>query len=47
MKSSKLPKDTVEISTESPESSDSDDSVLEKKEADIKRKETICHDGSS
>ena len=38
MKSSKLPKDTVEISTESHESSDSDDSVLEKPKATLKEK---------
>ena len=38
MKSSKLPKDTVAISTESPKSSDSDDSVLEKKKPTLKEK---------
>ena len=38
MKSPKLPKDTVEDSTKSPESSDSDDSVLEKKKPTLKEK---------
>lgn len=38
MKSSKLPKNTVEISNDSPESSDSDDSVLEKPKASLKEK---------
>ena len=38
MESSKLPKKTVEISNESPESSDSDDSVLEKPKATLKEK---------
>jgi hypothetical protein len=38
MKSSKKPKDIVEDSIQSPESSDSDDSVLEKTKATLKEK---------